>query len=240
MGRENALRLADRGRGERVGRRTAAIARAVAARDPRVSVIELATPGPRRGAAGGVAGVGRAVVAYMDVDLSTNLDALADLVAPVLSGEADVAIGTRLAPAARVRRRLRREVLSRSYNALARATVRRAVQRRAVRLQGAARRRRARAPPAGGRRRMVLRHRAPAARPARRLPDRRGAGRVGRGPRLARAHRADGHRRPARALAPARATTTPSRQSTPPASASAGCCSPSMTQPMSTAIGGTR
>ena len=61
------------------------------------------------------------VVAYMDVDLSTNLDAFAALVAPVLNGEADLAIGTRLAPAARVRRCLRREVLSRGYNALARA-----------------------------------------------------------------------------------------------------------------------
>ena len=39
----------------------------------------------------------------------------------MLDGRADVAIGTRLAPAARVRRRLRREVLSRGYNALARA-----------------------------------------------------------------------------------------------------------------------
>ncbi len=38
-----------------------------------------------------------AVVAYMDVDLSTDLDALLPLVAPLLSGHSDVAIGTRLA-----------------------------------------------------------------------------------------------------------------------------------------------
>ena len=39
------------------------------------------------------------VVAYMDVDLSTDLDALLPLVAPLLSGHSDLAIGTRLAPA---------------------------------------------------------------------------------------------------------------------------------------------
>ena len=40
--------------------------------------------------------------AYMDVDLSTDLDALLPLVAPLVSGHSDVAIGSRLAPGARV------------------------------------------------------------------------------------------------------------------------------------------
>ena len=44
------------------------------------------------------------VVCYMDVDLSTDLRALLPLVAPLLSGHSDVAIGTRLAPASRVKR----------------------------------------------------------------------------------------------------------------------------------------
>ena len=39
------------------------------------------------------------VVAYMDVDLSTSLPALLPLVAPLLSGHRDVAIGSRLARA---------------------------------------------------------------------------------------------------------------------------------------------
>jgi putative flippase GtrA len=56
------------------------------------------------------------VVAYMDVDLSTNLDALLPLVAPLLSGHSDVAIGTRLAPGSRVVRGAKREIISRSYN----------------------------------------------------------------------------------------------------------------------------
>lgn len=60
------------------------------------------------------------VVAYTDVDLSTRLDALLPLVTAVLSGHSDIAIGSRLAPGAAVQRCLRREVLSRGYNALLR------------------------------------------------------------------------------------------------------------------------
>ena len=68
-------------------------------------------------------GSGSAVVAYMDVDLSTDLDALLPLVAPLVSGHSDLAIGTRLAPAARVVRGPKRELISRSYNLLLRATL---------------------------------------------------------------------------------------------------------------------
>jgi glycosyltransferase involved in cell wall biosynthesis len=63
------------------------------------------------------------VVAYMDVDLSTGLDALFPLVAPLLSGHSDVAIGTRLAPGAHVRRGPKREVISRGYNLLLKAAL---------------------------------------------------------------------------------------------------------------------
>ena len=44
------------------------------------------------------------VLAYMDVDLSTDLAALLPLVAPLLSGHSDVAIGSRLSRSARVTR----------------------------------------------------------------------------------------------------------------------------------------
>ena len=63
------------------------------------------------------------VVAYMDVDLSTDLDALLPLVAPLLSGHSDVAIGTRLAPGARVVRGACRELISRSYNLILRTVL---------------------------------------------------------------------------------------------------------------------
>jgi putative flippase GtrA len=64
------------------------------------------------------------VVAYMDVDLSTDLDALLPLVAPLLSGHSDVAIGTRLASGARVVRGPKRELISRSYNLILRTALR--------------------------------------------------------------------------------------------------------------------
>jgi glycosyltransferase involved in cell wall biosynthesis len=63
------------------------------------------------------------VVAYMDVDLSTELSALPSLLVPLLQGRADVAIGSRLAPGAEVTRGLKRELISRSYNILLRASL---------------------------------------------------------------------------------------------------------------------
>ncbi len=60
------------------------------------------------------------VLAYMDVDLSTDLNALLPLVAPLLSGHSDLAIGTRLARGSRVIRGPKRELISRSYNLLLR------------------------------------------------------------------------------------------------------------------------
>lgn len=64
------------------------------------------------------------VVAYMDVDLSTELSALLPLIAPLMSGHSDVAIGTRLHRAARVQRSTKREVISRAYNHLLRLALR--------------------------------------------------------------------------------------------------------------------
>jgi putative flippase GtrA len=64
-----------------------------------------------------------AIFAYMDVDLSTDLNALLPLLAPLLSGHSDVAIGTRLARGARVIRGPRREVISRCYNLLLHASL---------------------------------------------------------------------------------------------------------------------
>jgi putative flippase GtrA len=64
-----------------------------------------------------------AVVGYMDVDLSTDLDALLPLVAPLVSGHSDVAIGTRLASTAQVSRGPRREAVSRVYNLILRAAL---------------------------------------------------------------------------------------------------------------------
>ena len=64
------------------------------------------------------------VLVYMDVDLSTDLNALLPLVAPLLSGHSDLAIGSRLTRGSRTRRGLKREVISRCYNLLLRCTLR--------------------------------------------------------------------------------------------------------------------
>jgi putative flippase GtrA len=63
------------------------------------------------------------VLAYMDVDLSTDLAALAPLVAPLISGHSDVAIGTRLSRGARVVRGPKREIISRCYNLILKSTL---------------------------------------------------------------------------------------------------------------------
>ncbi|WP_166133291.1 bifunctional glycosyltransferase family 2/GtrA family protein [Nocardioides ochotonae] len=65
-----------------------------------------------------------AVLVYMDVDLSTDLNALLPLVAPLISGHSDLAIGTRLSRASRVVRGPKRELISRCYNVLLRGTLR--------------------------------------------------------------------------------------------------------------------
>ncbi|MHA3020095.1 glycosyltransferase [Mycobacterium sp. BMJ-28] len=63
------------------------------------------------------------VLAYMDVDLSTDLAALAPLVAPLISGHSDLAIGTRLSRNARVVRGPKREIISRCYNFILKSTL---------------------------------------------------------------------------------------------------------------------
>lgn len=56
-----------------------------------------------------------AVVAYMDVDLSTDLKALLPLVAPLVSGHSQLATGSRLARGAHTKRGPKRELISRAY-----------------------------------------------------------------------------------------------------------------------------
>jgi putative flippase GtrA len=63
------------------------------------------------------------VLAYMDVDLSTDLAALGPLVAPLISGHSDLAIGTRLDRASRVVRGPKREFISRCYNLILKTTL---------------------------------------------------------------------------------------------------------------------
>jgi len=58
------------------------------------------------------------ILSYMDVDLSTNLEAYPPLVASIAGGAYQVAIGSRLKYGAQVTRQWKREIISRGYNLL--------------------------------------------------------------------------------------------------------------------------
>jgi glycosyltransferase involved in cell wall biosynthesis len=94
------------------------IAEYLASELPRVRAIHLDAKGRGRALRTAWLSSEATIVAYMDVDLSTDLDALLPLVAPLASGHSDLAIGSRLAHGARVRRGPKRELISRAYNFL--------------------------------------------------------------------------------------------------------------------------
>jgi glycosyltransferase involved in cell wall biosynthesis len=91
---------------------------------PGVAALHLNQKGKGRAVRAAWSSSSARVVAYMDVDLSTDLDGLLPLVAPLLSGHSDIAIGTRLASGSRVLRGARREVVSRAYHVVLRLALR--------------------------------------------------------------------------------------------------------------------
>lgn len=102
---------------------TWAIARSLACRAGTVRAVRLSAKGRGRALKAVWSTSDAAILAYLDVDLSTDLDALYPLVAPLLSGHSDLAIGSRLARGARVVRGPYREFVSRGYNAILHATL---------------------------------------------------------------------------------------------------------------------
>lgn len=102
---------------------TPAIAAALADELPEVRVVRLEARGRGRALHAVWATSDAPVLAYMDVDLSTDLAALTPLVAPLVSGHSDVAIGTRLGRGSRVVRGAKREIISRCYNLILRSTL---------------------------------------------------------------------------------------------------------------------
>jgi putative flippase GtrA len=103
---------------------TPAIAAALALELPGVAVLRLERKGRGHALRAAWSASRARVVCYMDVDLSTDLRGLLPLVAPLMSGHSDLAIGTRLAHGARVVRGPKRELISRGYNHLLHATLR--------------------------------------------------------------------------------------------------------------------
>ena len=102
---------------------TYAVAQALAAEFSGVGVLRLPEKGRGRALRTAWSQSDAAIVAYMDVDLSTDLTALLPLVAPLITGHSDLAIGTRLGRGSRVIRGAKREVISRCYNLLLRGTL---------------------------------------------------------------------------------------------------------------------
>ncbi len=102
---------------------TPAIADALAAGLPGVVAVHLPLKGRGRALKHVWGSSPAEVLVYLDEDLSTDLAALPPLVAPLLSGHSDLAIGTRLGRTSRVARGGKREFISRSYNLLLRRTM---------------------------------------------------------------------------------------------------------------------
>lgn len=90
---------------------------------PQVTAVHLTQKGRGRALRQVWAESDAAVLAYMDVDLSTDLAALLPLVAPLLSGHSDLAIGTRLDRNSHVVRGPKREFISRCYNLIVRTAL---------------------------------------------------------------------------------------------------------------------
>ncbi len=102
---------------------TLEVANRLAAEFPSVRVVHMPEKGKGRALRAVWSTSDAAVLAYMDVDLSTDLAALLPLIAPLVSGHSDLAIGTRLHRGSRVIRGAKREFISRSYNLMLRHTL---------------------------------------------------------------------------------------------------------------------
>jgi putative flippase GtrA len=102
---------------------TADVARRLTEQIPGVAAVHLPEKGRGRALKHVWIHSDAAVLAYMDVDLSTDLGALLPLVAPLITGHSDLAIGSRLARGSRVVRGAKREFISRSYNLILRGTL---------------------------------------------------------------------------------------------------------------------
>ncbi|MDJ0342110.1 bifunctional glycosyltransferase family 2/GtrA family protein [Streptomyces sp. H10-C2] len=102
---------------------TEAVAKSLASEIPEVESFRLDQKGRGRALRAVWTESEAPVLAYMDVDLSTDLNALLPLVAPLISGHSDLAIGSRLARSSRVVRGAKREFISRMYNLILRGSL---------------------------------------------------------------------------------------------------------------------
>jgi len=102
---------------------TLAVAKDLSQQYPDVRYIQLELKGRGRALRKAWLGGDADAVSYMDVDLSTKLDALPGLIHALDEGY-DIAVGSRLMKGSRVKRSLKREITSRGYNLLIKAMFR--------------------------------------------------------------------------------------------------------------------
>ena len=188
--------------------RTLEVANELAAEDPRVKVLHLDQKGRGRALKAAWLASEADIVAYMDVDLSTNLSSFMPLIAPLATGHSEVAIGSRLSKGAVVTRQWKREVISRTYNLMIKLAFRNRFSDAQCGFKALTRGSRRVAAAAGGKQPVVLRHRAAAAGRGARSANPRGSGRLGRGCRHAGQDRLDRHGGHQGALARASAAVT--------------------------------
>jgi len=99
---------------------TLAIAKDLSQQYPDVRYIQLELKGRGRALRKAWLESDADVVSYMDVDLSTKLEAFPELIRALDEGY-DIAVGSRMMKGSRVKRSLKREITSRGYNLLIKA-----------------------------------------------------------------------------------------------------------------------
>jgi glycosyltransferase involved in cell wall biosynthesis len=97
---------------------TLRLAREIERKHDRVRVLSLAERGRGRAIKTAWLQSEADILSYMDVDLSSDLRAFPKLIEPLVCGNADLAVGSRLLNSKSTKRSFRREVLSRCYYGL--------------------------------------------------------------------------------------------------------------------------
>ena len=95
----------------------------MAVRYPEVRLIQLSEKGRGRALKQAWLQSSADILAYMDIDLSTNLDSFVPMITPLIMGEAAVATGSRLMKQSRTTRGFKRDTISRCYNWIIRRTM---------------------------------------------------------------------------------------------------------------------
>ena len=100
---------------------TQEVARRIAEREPRMRFLHLHQRGRGRALRHAWLQGSADIVCYMDVDLSTSLDHLPELIGAIAQEGYDLSTGSRLMRESKTRRSFKREVISRIYNVFVKA-----------------------------------------------------------------------------------------------------------------------